>query len=104
MYGCEASITEEALSKWPEEMVGYVKEGKFYALKNVSKDPKRRYKLSPSDTIMLLSANIDYLVHSHPTLDNSPSRLDIISQRSTGIPFLIIGTDGETTTTIREVL
>ena len=104
MYGCEESIKQEALSKWPEEMVGYIKDGNFHALKNISKTPKRRYQISPSDTIKLLSIDIDYLVHSHPTLDNNPSDLDLRSQKSTGIPFLIIGTDGKETTTIKEVL
>jgi len=99
---CEKSIQEEALNKWPEEMVGYIKGGSFYALKNISKDPKNRYQLSAKDTLFILNNNIDYLVHSHPKLDNNPSQMDITSQQSINIPYLIIGTDGESFTNIRE--
>lgn len=100
---CEKSIQEEAISKWPEEMVGYVKGGSFYALKNISKDPKNRYQLSTKDTLFILNNNIDYLVHSHPRLDNTPSQMDIVSQQSTKIPYLIIGTNGKSFTNIKEV-
>lgn len=100
---CEKSIQEEAIRKWPEEMVGYIKGGGFHALKNISKDPKNRYQLSPKDTLFILDNNIEYLVHSHPKLDNTPSQMDTVSQQSTKIPYLIIGTDGKSFTNIKEV-
>lgn len=100
---CEKCIQEEALNKWPEEMVGYIKGGSFYALKNISKDPKNRYQLSAKDTLFILNNDIDYLVHSHPKLDNNPSQMDIVSQQSTSIPYLIIGTDGKSFTSIKEI-
>lgn len=99
----EIQIQEEAIKRWPEEMVGYVKGESFYALKNISKDPKNRYQLSTKDTLFVLNNNVDYLVHSHPTLNNKPSDLDLRSQKSNKIPYLIIGTDGKSLTEIREV-
>ena len=100
---CERQIQEEAINKWPEEMVGYVKGGSFYALKNISKDPKNRYQLSTKDTLFVLNNDVDFLVHSHPTLNNKPSDLDLRSQKANKIPYLIIGTDGKSLTEIREV-
>lgn len=99
----ESQIQDEAIKRWPEEMVGYVKGGSFYALKNISKDPKNRYQLSTKDTLFILNNNVDYLVHSHPTLNNKPSNLDLKSQKANKIPYLIIGTDGESFTEIMEV-
>lgn len=103
MKGCEKDIIAEALSKWPNEMVGYIKSGKFTPLENVSKEPHKRYQLSIKDKLYILSQNIDYLVHSHPVLDNNPSKADLVAQSTTKIPFLIIGTDGVSTTKIKEV-
>lgn len=104
MSGCEEEIRQEAIKEWPKEMVGYIKDQKFTALKNVSRDPINRYQLSVSDKLFILNHDIDYLVHSHTVLDNRPSEKDILSQRSSKIPFLIVGTDGKTTTKIMEVL
>ena len=101
--GYRLDIDKEAIKRWPEEMVGYVKDSVFVALKNVSKDPRHRYKISTKDKFFILDKNVDYLVHSHTTLDNEPSDLDLKSQRSSGIKFLIVGTDGKSTTKIKEV-
>tara|TARA_R110001592_G_C13193009_1_gene753789 strand:+ start:85630 stop:85944 length:315 start_codon:yes stop_codon:yes gene_type:complete len=103
MYGCEEDIKKEAVNRFPEEMVGYIKNGKFHALKNISTDPRKRYQLSVADKLLVLNNKVEYLVHSHPNMDHHPSQLDLQSQRSTGIPFLIIGTDGKNVTTIKEV-
>lgn len=97
-------IKKHAISCWPEEMVGYLKGGVFHPLKNVSKTPKERYSLSTKDKLFVLNLGVDYLVHSHPVLDNNPSDADLVAQRSTKIPFMIIGTDGQNCTNIREVL
>lgn len=103
MYGCENEIIREAIERYPEEMVGYVKDNEFVPLKNISKSPEKRYQLSIKDKIFILDHSIDYLVHSHPYLDSYPSELDLKSQKSTGIPFLIIGTNGKAVTKIQEV-
>lgn len=100
---CESQIQAEAIKRWPEEMVGYIKGGSFYTLKNISKDPKNRYQLSTKDTLFILNNNVDYLVHSHPTLNNKPSSLDLKSQKANKIPYLIIGTDGKSFTKMKEV-
>lgn len=97
------AIEKEALDKWPCEMVGYVKDDQFYPLRNISKSPKDRYQLSIQDTLFVLNNEVDFLVHSHPTLDNQPSQKDLMAQKSTNIPFLIIGTDGTTCTDLKEV-
>lgn len=85
-------------------MVGYIKGGIFYPLENISKTPNIRYQLSIKDKLLVNSEGIEYLCHSHTVMDNNPSRADIEAQKSTKIPFLIIGTDGTEVTKIKEVL
>ncbi len=96
-------IKKVAIEEYPKEMVGYVKDNKFYKLENVSKDPTKRYSLSLKDTIFLNSKNIDALVHSHTIMDNNPSAADLAAKESTGFVFWIIGTNGKDTTDIKEV-
>lgn len=98
-------IKAHALEEYPRECVGYVVEDAYHRLENISEDPNR-YQLSLDDRFMLfeMGDKLKALVHSHPVLDNSPSECDLGAQKVSGFPFWIIGTDGQTTTDIREVI
>ena len=100
-----ADIKKHALEKYPEECVGYVSNGVYHKLENVSNTPKLRYQLKPKDKLMIfnLGDKLTALVHSHPVLDNTPSEWDIEAQKSCGFPFWVIGTDGTDTTQIKEI-
>lgn len=102
----ERCIKDHALQDYPNECVGYISNGEYTKLNNVSNKPCENYKLSPTDKLLLytLGNKLEALVHSHPELDNIPSELDTLASKSTGFTFYIIGTDGETTTTIRKVV
>lgn len=101
----EIDIKEHALLEFPKECVGYVSDGKYYRLRNISKNPEKRYQLSIEDKMKLfkMGERVTALVHSHPVLDNNPSEIDKGAQESVKIPFWIIGTDGENTTNIKEL-
>ncbi|AFK66651.1 tail protein [Colwellia phage 9A] len=89
-------IEVHALEAYPEECVGYVANGTYHRMVNVSNVPTKQYQLSPKDKMKLFSLgkNLTALVHSHPILDNRPSGKDLAAQKATGFAFWIIGTDG----------
>lgn len=98
-------IERHAIEGYPDECVGYIYDGEYHRLCNVSKYPTERYQLSIEDKIMLNGKRgLQGLVHSHTVLDNSPSKRDLEAQSSTAFHFYIIGTDGRSTTDIREIL
>lgn len=98
------AINSTAVRNYPNEMVGYVKDGEFFELENISKDPQNRYQLSISDKMFLYTHGIDALVHSHTRLDNRPSEMDLAAQRATKFCFWIVGTNGKEVTDIKEVV
>lgn len=98
-------IENHALECFPFECVGYIENGDYFKLDNVSLTPDVSFKLSLADKMMLADlVGLDALVHSHPILDPSPSDKDLAAQKATGFPYWIIGTDGITTTEIRKIL
>lgn len=101
----ENEIRKIATDRYPNEMVGIIVGGKFIELENIANKPNEQYRLKPKDKVMLfeLGNSLEALVHSHPSLNNTPSDLDLKSQASCGFPFLIIGTNGVECTGIREV-
>lgn len=103
----ESDIQEHAIREYPNECVGYVFNEKYYKLINISKNPKKRYQLSIQDKLKLfkIGSGLTALVHSHPSLSNTPSNVDVGASKATGFTFWIIGTDGNTTTEInKEIL
>jgi hypothetical protein len=82
---------------WPNEGVGYVKNGEFFPLENIADDPLRTFHV---DSSFLLNEP-DVLLHSHcrgvevETSDpHSPSYEDLLGQINTGIEWGICVTDG----------
>ena len=103
----ETDIQDDAIFTHPEECVGYILDGEYHLLENISKNPKREYKLRLKDKFFLMDLHkkglLEALVHSHPVLDNNPSQRDMEAHLATGYNFYIIGTDGKTTTEIRRI-
>jgi len=87
-------------SCWPEEAVGYVKDGVFYPLTNIAKDKFHNFEVDP----VFLLEEPDRLLHSHCVGRNiyyendahSPTYEDLAGQISTAIEWGICVTDGET--------
>lgn len=103
----ETDIQDDAINAHPSECVGYILNGEYQLLENISKTPEREYKLKLEDKFFLMDLHnkglLEALVHSHPILDNDPSERDIEAHLATGYNFYIIGTDGITTTEIRRI-
>ena len=103
----DTDIIEDAIYSYPDECVGYISNGEYHILDNMSNIPEVEYKLRMEDKFLLMdlhrSGLLEALVHSHPTLDNKPSPKDMEAHLATGYNFFIIGTDGVTTTEIRRI-
>ena len=106
MNRIETGVREHALESHPNECVGYISDGEYTRLENVSKHPRSHYKVSIDNKLMLFSLGerLTALVHSHPTMDNTPSEKDIAAFKATKFNFYIIGTDGVQTTEIRRLI
>lgn len=101
----EEAIKKHALEVFPEECVGFICNDQYHRLINTATNPTERYMLSTRDKIFLSGlGTLQGLVHSHPILDNTPSKVDLQAQQSTGFTFYIVGTDGHNTTEVREII
>ncbi len=101
-------ICRHAAEEFPFEAVGYVHEGSYHKLVNVSPLPEERYSLtigSKMELIKLYEMGQEFgLVHSHPkSFSNEPSIPDLKAQKSTGYTFYILGTNGQEFTKLREI-
>ena len=101
-------IEDHAKEVYPRESVGYVSEGRYLRLINTSKVPEKTYSLSTKDLMKMYTlkseGKLTALVHSHPLLDNNPSKKDLEAHSATKFNFYIIGTDGKLTTEIRRII
>lgn len=96
----EKNMREYMLQQYPNEGCGFVVGGKFVPCKNRAKDPTQDFVISSSD--YLSYKNIEGVVHSHtpktkhPKYDmRTPSFQDMQSQKAMGVPWGIVGCDGE---------
>lgn len=84
-----------AMEAYPNECLGYIKDGEYVRLNNNSNDPDVSASLSMQDTKELLDLDIDALCHSHPEGPDCPSALDMQTQMAMAIPFVIVSTTKE---------
>ena len=88
---------EYFISCYPNEGVGYFKDGEFFPLENIAEDKVHSFEVDPS--FMLLEPTA--LLHSHTVpvhhgLDpRTPSQTDLASQIATDIEWGVCYTDGE---------
>lgn len=95
------AIKEHTLACYPEEMCGILSEGEFIPFKNIAAKPKNNFRVSERELIKYLG-RAEAVVHSHcydssrPSLLDirTPSVTDIKQQKLSGVPWLIVGTEG----------
>lgn len=102
-------IEKAALASFPHEMVGVLTEKMgFIQLQNLASSSTHRFEIDILEYRKLDRVyKVTGLVHSHTRQKNvdygpaaeldsrTPSHLDVKSQKSLGIPFYIVATDGE---------
>lgn len=76
------------ITKYPNEACAYVIDGKLVPVDNISATPQDTFELSTADQTLQLKASC--FLHSHPNGTNSPSLLDMVSQKAARIPFGIV--------------
>lgn len=92
------NFKEHFIKCWPNEGVGYIKDGEFFPLENIAEDPSNAFAVDPA----FLLNEPDALLHSHCTgvkvLDvdpHVPSYEDLLGQQQTDIEWGICVTDGQ---------
>jgi proteasome lid subunit RPN8/RPN11 len=98
-------IREETLRCFPNEMCGILVEDNFIPLVNISESPEDSFRFDASE-LVLYAGMITAIVHSHcrnvknPELldTRTPSVTDIINQKKTNTPWIIVATEGYTVT------
>lgn len=94
-------IKAHTLACYPEEMCGILTKNDFVALKNTSSTPMEAFRINSIELAPYVDT-IVAIVHSHcyrrerPSVFDirTPSLRDMQEQNVTGIPWLIIGTEG----------
>lgn len=94
MFGSQVEFDarEHALSLWPEESCGVVRDGVYVSYENRSQDKMSSFLL-PTEAIVGAQA----VVHSHaaPRHQPWPTASDMIGQRQSAVPWGIVTTDGQ---------
>lgn len=88
-------LQEHALEVYPQECLGYVQDGQYHRLENVSPDPEGHARVDPVVLAELLDEGIDALCHSHPDGPDCPSAADMRLQMDLDIPFALVSTNGQ---------
>lgn len=96
------AIQEHTLICYPEEMCGILVGEDFIPMKNTAENPEGNFRIAEQDLIPYLG-KLTAIVHSHcynksrPSMleIRTPSSADIKQQKLSGVPWLIIGTEGE---------
>lgn len=95
-------IIDYTLEAYPNEMCGVCTQDDFIQLKNASENPLTSFSFDPVEYAAVVS-QVTAIVHSHTKdiykLDifdlRTPSPKDWHSQRTSGKPWLIVGTEGQ---------
>lgn len=109
-YPLSEDTKQEVLRNFPNESCGFiVDDGKFIPAQNQHVDKEHAFRISREDFVSVRENHkIKYIIHSHcrdPETDygmiskydiRTPSAMDVATQKSLGIPFIIAGSDGET--------
>ncbi len=87
-----SDISSHAISAYPKESCGVIKNGGYIRTFNVSASPVKNFRIADSEMNGLLP--VEAIVHSHPDGPDCPSSADMRSQASCDLPFVIVATDG----------
>lgn len=99
-------IKEAAKQAYPNEMCGfYLLDDTFVQVENRHETPETHFKISSLDHFKHKD-RIKYIVHSHcnnrryrfhPLTPSAGDTGDMVQQRRSGVPWMIVATDGENT-------
>lgn len=89
----EEAIIKHALSEYPNEACGVIKGGKYYSQKNIHEQPLNNFRI---DDKVMGRGDVEAIVHSHTNGRNWPSLQDLRGQYQSGLPWIIVCTDGKT--------
>lgn len=99
------AIDQYTLEKYPEEMCGILVEDSFIPITNEAINFLDEFLLSPRE-VALYVGKIQAVIHSHtydakrpPIVDIcTPSVMDMLNQKSSEVPWFIVGSDGTVVT------
>jgi len=102
-------IKEHTLQCFPEEMCGILTSDDFIPCTNAADEPEKHFKIPPAE--LAQHTEFKAIVHSHirnikrPELldTRTPSLADLKGQRDTGVPWLIVATEGAVVTPPLEI-
>lgn len=100
-----SKINEAAIACFPQEMCGLLTQDDFVLCPNVHPEPQSAFTISAT-ALAPWAGKIIAIVHSHcreprkyEVFDcRTPSLSDVEGQEQSGVPWLIVGTEGETCT------
>lgn len=102
MYAEHAdTIRAGAIAAYPAEAVWIIYEdGACRRVRNVHPSPRESFAVARKDMAAAMARGLAAIVHSHPDYPACPSQKDMEGQLSTGVPWGIVATDGESATGI----
>ncbi len=93
---------DHALTCYPKEACGFLLQGgQFIALDNVAANPEQAFLINDNSYLQYWPI-LRAIIHSHTSQHHrfidtrAPSYIDLLTQQSFNLPFLICATDGET--------
>lgn len=92
-----ADAAAHAVDCAPQESCGLVRGGKYVPCDNVASDPEKEFEIEGATIAQAFKAgDLQGVIHSHPGGPWWPSRLDMLGQIETGVPWAILvpGEDG----------
>ena len=84
----EQAFAEIAMEAYPNEACAFIIGGKLVPVENISVNPTEQFELSTEDSKKVIKAQ--GFIHSHPDGPYHPSSADMISQKSSNIPYGIL--------------
>lgn len=101
----KSQIEQHTLQNYPNEMCGFLTEDSFIACQNVNAEPTKSFSFNPVEFAQHFTKAIA-VVHSHcqdvhkPQIFDicTPSYADMVGQKKSAKPWLIVGTEGMTVT------
>ena len=89
-----------ATEAYPKEGCALItRERGFYVVPNISTEPEKSFEIGKRVLTSAYKDGLLAVVHSHPDGPDCPSEADMTGQLSTGVPWVILSTDGTACTT-----
>jgi proteasome lid subunit RPN8/RPN11 len=96
-----SDIKAHTIRDFPKEACGLIVDGDYLPCFNYATDPNKDFTIAAALQVKLKTdgKKIEAVVHSHPGGPLFPTDSDMIGQLATGVPWVLIATDGEITST-----